>query len=74
VSTPVSPSKKIGRYDIAEIMLKVALYTITTITESKTGRIRNYFVLDLLYLNYKSGEGIYSVVHMNGKKWVNFCV
>jgi hypothetical protein len=56
-STPVSPSNKIDRYDITEIMLKVVLNTITTIQESKTGRIRNYIVFDLLCLNYKSRGG-----------------
>jgi hypothetical protein len=57
-STPVSPSNKIDCYDITEIMLKVALNTITTIQESKTGRIKNYIVLDLLCPNYKSRGGI----------------
>jgi hypothetical protein len=58
-STPVSPSNKIDCYDITEIMLKVALNTITTIQESKTGRIRtDYIVLDLLCPNYKSRGGI----------------
>jgi hypothetical protein len=46
-------------YDITEIMLKVALNTITTIQESKTGRIRNYIVLDLSTENKKTNACIY---------------
>jgi hypothetical protein len=43
-STPVSPSNKIDCYDITEIMLKVALNTITTIQESKNHNDHNTFL------------------------------
>ena len=74
-STLVSPSNKFDHYDITEIILKVVLNTITTIQESKTGRIRNYIVLDLLCLNYKSrAKEVYrfSVVNMYEQVIITF--
>ena len=61
--TPVSSINKADRYDITEIVLKVALYNIILILSAKHGTKHIYVSINHSINQYNSNRDIYYSAH-----------